>query len=49
MNDGESEDDEIERRSKAMVEGLAHGTFDRRPDAKRPLTPEDDEERKAGP
>jgi hypothetical protein len=47
-DDGEGEDREIERRSAAMTEGLSHATFDRRPDAKRPPTPEDDEERNAG-
>jgi hypothetical protein len=30
MDDGESEDAEIERRSKAIVDGLAHGSFGKR-------------------
>jgi hypothetical protein len=43
---------EIERRSKAMVDGLAHGTFGKRPDAKRPLKTDegtDGSEDDAGP
>jgi hypothetical protein len=41
MDDGESEDAEIERRSKAMVDGLAHGAFGKRPDAKQPPKPDE--------
>ena len=45
MDGGEAEDWELERRSKAMAEGLRHTMFGRPRDAKNPPPPEDDEGR----